>query len=371
MATTTSPGSRSTSKRSTTICWTSKIVAVNCPRVWKSTTPSKNWRRLSVRIESRRRLKRKTIDLVVVDDFNETCPLLEMMANKSMKPRHWERIATVTGHKFDIESDNFLLRDIMAAPLLKYKEDIEVSARRRRTREWPVRCSLGYLHLSHQRKRYRSQTEPSGCRLGQSELSIQYLQNSWWTAPERWCHWWNHRLDGRFPDGPGLPHVQSVINDSFPPFHPKLVASLSFASVTTRRSRRKFKNGCRNWPPPRRSSKNGCLCKICGSTWRLSSSVVTSPNSCPRKRNGSEISINPGKRSCNVLTKIWTSSVVAQPMTHWHSYCHICSNSWSCVKSPWLAIWKRNVSSFRDSSSSRIRPFWKSSARPVIRTPFK
>ena len=50
-----------------------------------------------------------------------------MMANKSMKPRHWERIATVTGHKFDIESDNFLLREIMAAPLLKYKEDIEVS----------------------------------------------------------------------------------------------------------------------------------------------------------------------------------------------------------------------------------------------------
>jgi dynein heavy chain, axonemal len=48
------------------------------------------------------------------------------MANKSMKPRHWERIANLTGHKFDIESDNFLLRDIMAAPLLKHKEDIEV-----------------------------------------------------------------------------------------------------------------------------------------------------------------------------------------------------------------------------------------------------
>ncbi|CAF0865917.1 unnamed protein product [Didymodactylos carnosus] len=60
-----------------------------------------------------------------IDDFNETCPLLEMMANKSMKPRHWERIANLTGHKFDIESDNFLLKDIMAAPLLKYKEDIE------------------------------------------------------------------------------------------------------------------------------------------------------------------------------------------------------------------------------------------------------
>ncbi|CAF0752391.1 unnamed protein product [Didymodactylos carnosus] len=60
-----------------------------------------------------------------IDDFNETCPLLEMMANKSMKPRHWERISNLTRHKFDVESDNFLLRDIMAAPLLKHKDDIE------------------------------------------------------------------------------------------------------------------------------------------------------------------------------------------------------------------------------------------------------
>ena len=61
-----------------------------------------------------------------IDDFNETCPLLEMMANKSMKTRHWDRIATLTGHTFEIESENFLLKNIMEAPLLQYKEDIEV-----------------------------------------------------------------------------------------------------------------------------------------------------------------------------------------------------------------------------------------------------
>ena len=61
-----------------------------------------------------------------IDDFSESCPLLEMMAHKAMMTRHWERIATLTGHTFDVESDNFLLRNIMEAPLLQHKEDIEV-----------------------------------------------------------------------------------------------------------------------------------------------------------------------------------------------------------------------------------------------------
>ncbi|KAM4579488.1 dynein axonemal heavy chain 8-like, partial [Fundulus diaphanus] len=60
-----------------------------------------------------------------IDDFNESCPLLEMMANKSMQRRHWDRIATLTGHHFDVESVTFKLRNIMEAPLLTYKDDIE------------------------------------------------------------------------------------------------------------------------------------------------------------------------------------------------------------------------------------------------------
>eukprot|EP01135_Chromosphaera_perkinsii_P008183 Nk52_evm5s1178 gene=Nk52_evmTU5s1178 len=60
-----------------------------------------------------------------ISDFCETLPLIEMMANKAMQPRHWEAIANLTDHVFPIESDTFLLRNVMEAPLLKYKEDVE------------------------------------------------------------------------------------------------------------------------------------------------------------------------------------------------------------------------------------------------------
>nr|XP_019946997.1 PREDICTED: dynein heavy chain 5, axonemal [Paralichthys olivaceus] len=60
-----------------------------------------------------------------IDDFSECCPLLEHMTNKAMMARHWNRITEVTGHTFEVESDTFKLRNIMEAPLLKYKEEIE------------------------------------------------------------------------------------------------------------------------------------------------------------------------------------------------------------------------------------------------------
>ncbi|XP_077430963.1 dynein axonemal heavy chain 5 isoform X2 [Vanacampus margaritifer] len=61
----------------------------------------------------------------IIDEFNECCPLLELMANKAMMMRHWKRITEVTGHTFEVETDTFKLRSIMEAPLLKYKEEIE------------------------------------------------------------------------------------------------------------------------------------------------------------------------------------------------------------------------------------------------------
>lgn len=54
------------------------------------------------------------------------CPLLEMMSNKAMQHRHWERIREVTRvDVLDVEADDFRLRNVMDLPLLQYKEDIE------------------------------------------------------------------------------------------------------------------------------------------------------------------------------------------------------------------------------------------------------
>lgn len=63
-----------------------------------------------------------------IDDFNDMCPLLELMANKAMKPRHWQRIMEVTKYVFELDNEDFCLKNILEAPLLPNKEDIEVSA---------------------------------------------------------------------------------------------------------------------------------------------------------------------------------------------------------------------------------------------------
>ncbi|KAK4886462.1 hypothetical protein RN001_002733 [Aquatica leii] len=60
-----------------------------------------------------------------IDDFSETCPLLELMSNKAMKDRHWNRIAKLTSYDFPIDSPTFTLRNVMEAPLLKFKDDVE------------------------------------------------------------------------------------------------------------------------------------------------------------------------------------------------------------------------------------------------------
>ena len=61
-----------------------------------------------------------------IDDFNEMVPLLELMTNKAMQKRHWLRISELLGRPFDIESEGFMLKHVLEAPLLKFREEIEV-----------------------------------------------------------------------------------------------------------------------------------------------------------------------------------------------------------------------------------------------------
>ncbi|KAF7232655.1 hypothetical protein EG68_06684 [Paragonimus skrjabini miyazakii] len=60
-----------------------------------------------------------------INDFNDKVPLLEMMTNKAMKPRHWQRLADLTNYNFNVESENFTLKNMLDAPLLDVRDDVE------------------------------------------------------------------------------------------------------------------------------------------------------------------------------------------------------------------------------------------------------
>lgn len=61
-----------------------------------------------------------------IDNFNEMCPLLEVMKTNSMKNRHWQQLETLMSYPFDVENAATNLGKIIEAPLLKYKDDVMV-----------------------------------------------------------------------------------------------------------------------------------------------------------------------------------------------------------------------------------------------------
>lgn len=42
-----------------------------------------------------------------------------------MKDRHWKRLSNLTNYRFDVDSPTFTLRNVMEAPLLQFKDDVE------------------------------------------------------------------------------------------------------------------------------------------------------------------------------------------------------------------------------------------------------
>jgi dynein heavy chain, axonemal len=60
-----------------------------------------------------------------LDDMETVLPLVEMLADKSIKERHWEQLIQLTGKDVPYSSETFLLKDLLAADLLSVQEDIE------------------------------------------------------------------------------------------------------------------------------------------------------------------------------------------------------------------------------------------------------
>ncbi|XP_044147017.1 dynein axonemal heavy chain 8 [Bufo gargarizans] len=60
-----------------------------------------------------------------IDDFSEFCLLLDMMRNKTLKKRHWGRIADLIGCKLDVQYDSFCWSNIMETSVLQHKDEIE------------------------------------------------------------------------------------------------------------------------------------------------------------------------------------------------------------------------------------------------------
>lgn len=63
-----------------------------------------------------------------IEDFKETCPLLTRLRNDAMTMNHWRRIEKICDHVFDEDQSKWTLGTVMEAPLLEFKDDVEVNA---------------------------------------------------------------------------------------------------------------------------------------------------------------------------------------------------------------------------------------------------
>jgi dynein heavy chain len=60
-----------------------------------------------------------------IEDFSEIIPLVEALAKPSIMPRHWDQINEMCKSDIPYDSEQFILSQLLEAPLLQFKEDIE------------------------------------------------------------------------------------------------------------------------------------------------------------------------------------------------------------------------------------------------------
>lgn len=60
-----------------------------------------------------------------IDEWSEKIPLVEMMYKNGLKERHWIMLENVLDTKLPVYENDFALKNIMAAPLLQNKDEVE------------------------------------------------------------------------------------------------------------------------------------------------------------------------------------------------------------------------------------------------------
>ncbi|KAL0250960.1 hypothetical protein GEMRC1_000174 [Eukaryota sp. GEM-RC1] len=61
----------------------------------------------------------------MIDGFYDTLPLLQQIGNDFMRPRHWEEIQRICSCKLRWDAEDFQMNEILDAPLLDHKDDVE------------------------------------------------------------------------------------------------------------------------------------------------------------------------------------------------------------------------------------------------------
>jgi len=61
----------------------------------------------------------------LVDDLMNQMPLLEALASKDIRPRHWESLQEICGKELNLAPEEFKLNDLLACNLLQFQEDLE------------------------------------------------------------------------------------------------------------------------------------------------------------------------------------------------------------------------------------------------------
>lgn len=62
---------------------------------------------------------------IKIDQWTEKMIVVEMMVKNSLKERHWIMIENITGWKFPVNESDFGLKNIIYAPILENKDELE------------------------------------------------------------------------------------------------------------------------------------------------------------------------------------------------------------------------------------------------------